>query len=321
MVLASVHLAAPGRGDGFDLKGRNEILNVLSLFDGMSCGRIALERAGIKVDNYFSAEIDKYAIKVADKNWPQDADKRLGDVCKIKAEDLPKIDLLIGGSPCQSFSRAGDGSGFDGKSKLFWEWVRLLKECSPKYFLLENVVMKKEWESIITDALGVEPILLNSSNYSAQNRERLFWTNIPTYVLNKSGAVLGDVTEAKIIPENIEDLLLTGEIPTRQKFFEGSSTLKRMLKNLAHPDQKSKCLTASMFKGMAANGMTNIYTGTEVRQLLPIECERLQTVPENYTECASNTQRYKMLGNGWTVDVIAHIFKGLKAGQDEPQAK
>ena len=115
-------------------------INVLSLFDGMSCGRISLERAGIKVNNYFSSEIDKYAIQIADKNYPQDSSNRLGDVTKIDGTKLPKIDLLIGGSPCQSFSRAGDGSGFDGKSKLFFEYVRLLKETNPKYFLLENVL-------------------------------------------------------------------------------------------------------------------------------------------------------------------------------------
>lgn len=124
-------------------------MNVLSLFDGMSCGRLALERAGIEVDNYFSSEIDKYAIQVANNNYPQDEKNRLGDICNISAKDLPIIDILIGGSPCQSFSRLGDGSGFDGKSRLFFEYVRLLRECRPKYFLLENVFMKKNGKTLL----------------------------------------------------------------------------------------------------------------------------------------------------------------------------
>ena len=124
-------------------------MNVLSLFDGMSCGQIALNKLGIKYDNYFASEIDKYAIKVTQNNYPNT--KQIGSVTEVKGEDLPKIDLLFGGSPCQSFSRAGDGSGFDGSSKLFWEYVRILKETKPKYFLLENVIMRKEWEQVISD--------------------------------------------------------------------------------------------------------------------------------------------------------------------------
>ena len=152
-------------------------MNVLSLFDGMSCGQIALDKLGIKVDNYFASEIDKYAIQVTQKNYPNT--KQIGSITEVKGEDLPKIDLLFGGSPCQSFSIAGNGSGFDGKSKLFWEFVRVLKECKPKYFLLENVKMKKEWQDVISKALGVEPILIDSSLITAARRERLYWTNIP----------------------------------------------------------------------------------------------------------------------------------------------
>jgi DNA (cytosine-5)-methyltransferase 3A len=152
-------------------------MNVLSLFDGLSCGQIALNRVGIKYDKYYSSEIDKHAIKVTQHNYPNTI--QLGDVTKIKGSDLPKIDLLFGGSPCQSFSSAGTRTGFDGKSGLFWEYVRVLDEVKPTYFLLENVVMKKEWEKIITDVLGVEPIKINSSLVSAQNRVRLYWTNIP----------------------------------------------------------------------------------------------------------------------------------------------
>ena len=140
----------------------------------MSCGQIALDKLGIKVDNYFASEIDEEAIKVTQHNYPNT--KQVGDVINLKDSGLPKIDLLIGGSPCQSFSNAGNGSGFDGESKLFWEYVRLLKETKPNYFLLENVVMKKEWQDIITEAVGFEPIKINSSLVSAGHRKRLYWT-------------------------------------------------------------------------------------------------------------------------------------------------
>lgn len=151
-------------------------MNVLSLFDGMSCGQIALDQLGIKVDNYFASEIDKHAIKVTQHNFPNTI--QIGDVTKVKGEDLPNIDLLIGGSPCQSFSSFGNGSGFEGKSGLFWEYIRLLKEVKPKYFLLENVNMKEEWQDIISKEMGINPIRFNSNLVSAQNRDRLYWTNI-----------------------------------------------------------------------------------------------------------------------------------------------
>jgi DNA-cytosine methyltransferase len=152
-------------------------MNVLSLFDGLSCGQIALNRAGIKYDNYYASEIDKHAIQVTQCNYPETI--QLGSITELKTTFAPKIDLVIGGSPCQSFSRSGDGSGFDGKSGLFWEYVRVLKELNPKYFLLENVIMKKEWEKIITDAMGVDPVMIDSKFFSAQKRQRLYWTNIP----------------------------------------------------------------------------------------------------------------------------------------------
>src|SRR5690606_18870286 len=167
-------------------------INVLSLFDGMSCGQIALERAGIKVNNYFASEIDKHAIKVTQHNYPNTI--QLGDVTQVKGEDLPKIDLLIGGSPCQGFSFAGKQLNFeDPRSKLFFEFVRLLKECNPKYFLLENVVMKKEFEQVITEHLGVEPIKINSALVSAQNRERLYWANFPIEQPKDKGIKLIDI--------------------------------------------------------------------------------------------------------------------------------
>ena len=152
-------------------------MNVLGLFDGISCGQIALNRAGIKYDKYFASEIDKNAIQVTQHHYPNTI--QLGSIVGLDTKKLPKIDLVIGGSPCQSFSRSGDNSGFDGKSGLFWEYVRVLNEIKPKYFLLENVVMKKEWEKIITDTIGFEPVMIDSKFFSAQKRQRLYWTNIP----------------------------------------------------------------------------------------------------------------------------------------------
>ena len=175
-------------------------MNVLSLFDGMSCGQIALNQLGIKVDKYYASEIDKYAITITKKNFPNTI--HLGDVTKVKAEDLEPIDLLMGGSPCQGFSFAGRQLNFnDPRSALFFEFVRLLKECKPKYFLLENVRMKKEYQDVISEHLGVEPIMINSALVSAQNRVRLYWTNIPNIIQPQDkGLMLKDILE------NLEDV-------------------------------------------------------------------------------------------------------------------
>ena len=183
-------------------------MNVLSLFDGMSCGQIALERAGIKVDNYFASEIDKYAIKVTQKNYPNT--KHIGSVVDVKVSDLPKIDLLIGGSPCQGFSFAGKQLNFDDpRSKLFFEFVRLLKECKPKYFLLENVKMKKEQEDIITEYLGVKPIAINSELFSAQDRKRIYWTNLPLDKLpSENKLAVEDILEEEVDAKAVGPQLL-----------------------------------------------------------------------------------------------------------------
>ena len=306
-------------------------MNVLSLFDGMSCGQIALNKLGIKYDNYFASEIDKYAIQVTQNNYPNT--KQIGSVLDVKGEDLPKIDLLFGGSPCQSFSRAGDGSGFDGKSKLFWEFIRVLKETKPTYFLLENVIMKKEWEQVITDTLGVYPIKINSSLVSAQNRNRLYWTNIPNIKQpNDKGILLKDVLDLAV--ENKYYLTekgtsyITNNERSKKKFtaLNGGKTLTLMSQynqskngtflcvdgNGRIDSEKTGTLTQRYYKGVENYGSNPfLLTNHKFRKLTPIECERLQTVPENYTDCVSDTQRYKMLGNGWTVDVIAHIFKNI----------
>jgi DNA-cytosine methyltransferase len=282
-------------------------INVLSLFDGMSCGQIALNKLGVKYDNYYASEIDKFAIAITKKNYPNTL--HLGDVRDVKGSDLPKIDLLFGGSPCQSFSNAGNGKGFEGSSGIFWEYVRVLREVKPKYFMLENVKMKKEWQDIITKELGVEPIAINSSLFSGQNRPRLYWTNIPgVEIPEDKGIVLKDILE----DDNLVDKqhLMT---PKAMAYMDGLRNGKQRWQYHKNPlDGKAACIVASFYK-LSGLGVLDYRTlGKPCRRLTPVECERLQTVPDNYTESASRTQRYKMIGNGWTVDVIAHIFSYMK---------
>lgn len=282
-------------------------INVLSLFDGMSCGQIALNRLGVKYDSYYASEIDKFAIGITKKNYPNTI--HLGDVRDVKGEDLPKIDLLFGGSPCQSFSNAGNGKGFEGSSGIFWEYVRVLREVKPKYFMLENVKMKKEWQDIITKELGVEPIAINSSLLSGQNRPRLYWTNIPGVEQPEDkGIKLKDILEDDDLVD--KQHLMT---PKAMAYMDGLRNGKQRWDYHKNPlDGKAACIVASFYKlsGLGVLDYRNL--GKPCRRLTPVECERLQTVPDNYTESASRTQRYKMIGNGWTVDVIAHIFSYMK---------
>ena len=424
-------------------------MNILSLFDGMSCGQIALDRLGIKVDNYFASEIDKYAIQVTKANYPNT--KHLGSVVDVKGADLPKIDLLIGGSPCQSFSFAGkmkgmttkcnqeiltledylklknDGFEFQGQSYLFWEYMRLLKECNPTYFLLENVVMAKKWQNVLSQTIGIDPIMINSSLLSAQNRRRLYWTNIGINKANlfgseqagikqpkDKGILLKDVLESEVdakynmnmfndsIKKNIDTIINsinnTKSTCIDGSYYKGFGTRSGKCRQVVKLDKKGKpkknqdkasCFTAGGNSGGNHSDMDLLYIpnnkpvpeehikhpvaltekrteeakkirrehqqkygkdfsprrGKElaprkddkmncltatfsdkehillqpnliIRRLTPIECERLQTVPDNYTNHVSDTQRYKMLGNGWTVDVIAYIFKHMKLNKD-----
>jgi site-specific DNA-cytosine methylase len=271
-------------------------MNVLSLFDGMSCGRIALDKLGIPVSRYYASEIDKYAIKVSQANYPDTV--HLGDLTgndfKLWLNAIAphgKIDLLIGGSPCQGFSFAGKQLNFDDpRSKLFWDYVKVLHKLKPKYFLLENVKMKQGSLDVITDALGVEPVFINSRLVSAQNRQRYYWTNIPMDGLPDDKGIL----------------------------------LKDVLEDGAVDRDKAHCIDANYFKGgnlksyfekhrrQLVFSKDGLSSDVSWRKLTPLECERLQTVPENYTNHVSNTQRYKMLGNGWTVDVIVHLMKGME---------
>lgn len=304
-----------------------KIGNVLSLFDGMSCGQIALERAGITYDNYFASEIDEYGIKVTTHNYPNT--KHLGNVKEIDYSKLPKIDLLIGGSPCQSFSFAGKQKGmitkdnveilrldhylelknngfeFQGQSYLFWEYMNALNILKPKYFLLENVKMSDKWKKVLSDAIGSEPILICSSSLSAQKRPRYYWTNIPNVVEpTKIDVSLKDILEKEVSEKyNIKNERVETLMKFLSKNYKVSGKVPTLTTELAH----------STGKNFYPKALVEIYNALGYyRRLTPLEVERLQTVPDNYTSVVSDTERYKMLGNGWTVDVIAHIFKGIK---------
>lgn len=380
-------------------------MNVLSLFDGMSCGQMALDRAGVTVDKYYASEIDKYAITIAMQHYPDTI--QLGDVTKYNEWDIDfsSIDLLCAGFPCQAWSVAGKQRGdTDPRGQLvydliaIWEKINVVRSNAgkePVQFLFENVKMKKEFIEYINDLFGVEPVHINSALVSAQRRKRLYWTNIPDVTQPEDqGILLKDIVHENV---DIKDNPL--------------AATDRNIRHFKEMDEKSLCCTATMYKGAGNNGTTPIletlaeyivpfdktlqildkeiergkvgffrkdsqanrvyfihdksvtlcgdagggaakmgqylfgcitpdrinkrqngqrfsegdkfYTLTAqdrhgiliegyIRKLTPVECERLQTVPDGYTEGVSNTQRYKMLGNGWTVDVIAHIFKGIE---------
>lgn len=279
-------------------------MNVLSLFDGMSGGQLALNRAGVKYDNYFASEIDRYARIVTYNNFPKT--KFIGDVRRVRGNNLPKIDLLIGGSPCQGFSFAGKQLNFnDPRSKLFFEYVRLLRETKPKYFFLENVAMQKKYEAIITSYLGVQPIQINSRVVSPQNRIRLYWTNIPYTSIKPKKTRLQDI----LIKDHKQPVKELHKPVWRTKNYYGYLNSKKVnsQSNRIYYNTDAPCLVA---KGSTPKILVG-YNPIKYRELVPIEAERLQTVPDNYTNYVSNNQRLSMLGNGWTIDVIAHFFKGL----------
>jgi len=358
-------------------------INVFSLFDGMSCGQLALQKAGVRVGTYHASEIDKWAMKVTTKNFPFTL--HMGDITKLEdwrlkvIRDEVGIDLVMGGSPCQGFSFAGKNLNFeDPRSKLFFDFVRVLKILKPKYFLLENVRMKKESQDVISEYLGVEPIAINSNLVSAQNRHRLYWTNIPFSIPHDKGIVLADILENGVTDREKSHCLdanyfkggnlksyfekhrrqlvfnnkggairgrydkdgkikqqlelrsddKTNSLTTVQKdnvvvrvpelksafgacIQVGEADLKGhdIIKRVYSPKGKAPTLTTM---GGGHREPKVIVDELTWRKLTPLECERLQTVPDGYTEGVSNTQRYKMLGNGWTVDVVAHILKGIR---------
>lgn len=274
-------------------------MNILSLFDGISCTQVALNRLGIKY-KYFASEIDKYAIKITQKNYPNTI--QLGDVRNINSKQLPQIDLVVGGSPCQGFSIAGKQLNFnDERSKLFYEYVRLVKECKPTYFLLENVVMKKEYRDVISKELGVEPICINSALVSAQNRNRLYWTNIK----NVEQPIDKNIKLIDILETNVNSKY-TGK---RQLIIKQCNSVLDKIGSLGNGQDFRVYGVNKKSVTLSASGQKGFYLVDKViRKLTLVECERLQTLDDNYTEGISNTQRYKCLGNAFTVDVITHIL-------------
>lgn len=319
-------------------------MNVLSLFDGMSCGQLALKKANINYDQYFASEINKSTIDVTKHNFPNTC--HIGSVVDVSAKSLPKIDLLVGGSPCQGFSFAGNQLNFDDeRSKLFFEFVRLKNELKPTYFLLENVNMKEEFKVVISKALKCSPIQINSNLFSAQNRNRLYWTNIPysfrdTYVNNYS---LVDILEQNVDIKYVNSYELSKKIMDYQvkhklisKCTDGISynvygTKDTLQKNIHKADTKHyafSCMVPHRFKMrseksrqfkaqytkhccLMSSEISGVLTNGFIRKLTPLEYERLQTVPDHYTNVVSDNHRYQMLGNGWTVDVIAVILKNI----------
>lgn len=328
-------------------------MKVLSLFDGISCGKVALERAGIHIDEYVAYEIDKSAIQISKKNYPEIIQR--GDVTKTDFTEFKGFDLVMGGSPCQGFSIAGKKLNFeDPRSKLFFEFKRAIDEVKPKYFLLENVKMKKEYENIISEYLGVQPIEINSSLVSAQNRKRLYWTNIPGVQQPEDrGIMLKDVVHENR-PEDKVDLapykvpfdktlkIIEKEVQTRKiGYFKydaqanrvysihgktvtllgeaggGAAKMGQYLFGCITPDRVDKRQRGQRFNDgekfytLTAQDRHGVLIDGYIRKLTPVECERLQTLPDGYTAGASDAKRYKALGNGWTVEVITHILKSL----------
>lgn len=272
-------------------------INVLSLFDGISCGKVALDNLGIKINKYYSSEIDPYAIRISQNNHKDII--MLGDVTQVSGKDLENIDLLIGGSPCQGFSFAGKGLNFeDERSKLFFEFVRLLKETKPKYFLLENVKMKKEHQDIISEYLGVKPTNINSKLVSAQSRERLFWTNIPLNMIKPKNILLKYLVEGEV-----EDKYYISE--TKEEF------IKRHNIKLQFPRDKAFTIPAQFWKQGKQECRNLIKDDKGWRRFTPLEMERIFGLKDNYTQGESDTRRYFVMGNSWSIKVIEHIFEGL----------
>jgi len=276
-------------------------MKVVSLFDGMACGLTALKRAGIKVSEYHAFEIDKYAIQIAKKNHPEIIHH--GSVVGADFAQFKDVDLLIGGSPCQGFSFAGKQLAFDDpRSKLFFEFIRAKEEINPKFFLLENVKMKREFQDEISRLMGCQPVFINSALVSAQDRQRLYWCNWKVNQPEDRNIKCSDIIQKHIMTPNSAGW---------HKWWGKNSgfQMEKLYSKIINFSEKSITMTARQVSSY--NGNLIALEDEFFRFITPIEAERLQTLRDNYTEGVSNSQRYKMLGNGWTVDVIAHILNCL----------
>ena len=314
-------------------------MNVLSLFDGISCGYEAFNRAGIKVANYYACEIEKHATTISNKRH-QGIHRPVNDVRELRKDTLPQIDFLVGGSPCQDLSIAKkDRKGLEGdRSSLFWEYVRLKNELKPKYFILENVAsMPKEAKDIITKEMGVEPIMFNAALVSAQSRKRLFWTNIKFDLPVDRGILLKHILQPDA--EVDERMVVKGKAYCLTAKYTGANTTEKGVEYSIKKGQRTMVALAKPkeheFKQIGYFGAENackvsgqalrvydtdaksttsgieLYQVGNIRKLTPVECERLQGLPDGYTEGVANTNRYKVLGNAFNVDVIAHILKAI----------
>lgn len=292
-------------------------MKVLSLFDGISCGMVALERSGIPVERYVAYEIEPNAIKISEKNYPQI--EHCGDVTVADFTQYQDFDLLIGGSPCQSLSiiQAHKRQNLKGKSKLFFEFVRALETVKPRYFFFENVAsMNDESRQVISELLGCEPVFINSNCFVAQDRPRLYWTNIPLQDISlaECKASLRDIMQSNVPEKYFYDYPLEGMDMSRKVCAHMVHNNLEMHRRVYNPDHKVGCLTAVC----GGNQQRKVLDGDRARKLTPVEYERLQGLPDDYTAGVCDGQRYKAIGNGWTVDVIAHVFTGLKgAGMGE----
>lgn len=290
-------------------------MKVLSLFDGISCGLVALKQLGFNIEEYHAFEIDENAIKISSKNHPEII--RHGNVMDSDFTEFVGIDLLIGGSPCQdlSISKAGREGLKGEKSSLFWKYKEALDNAKPKYFLFENVAsMKDKDRNVITEALGVEPVMINSSSFVPQNRERYYWTNIP-YEQVSQGIGMSF--------RNIMELQAPEKYYYKKEFVLDDDKTKNVIgtlfvntyeanRRIFNPDGIIGCLTC-VTGGYQEKKVYDDKAG-RVRKILPIEYERLQGLPDGYTEGLCDSKRYSVCGNGWTIPVIAHLFKGIPNG-------
>jgi DNA (cytosine-5)-methyltransferase 3A len=280
----------------------------------MSCGQIALDKLGLKVDNYFAAEIKKHAIEVTQHNYPNTI--QLGDVTKIKGKDLPKIDLLIGGSPCQDFSRANkERKGVDGtKSSLFFEYIRLLKECKPTYFLLENVIMSDYNYWFICNELNCEPVRLCGSLVSGALRDRLYWTNIPPFSYDLTGRLISQIKQPKDTLTTLQSILDSGYTNKLKHTSLNTNTGSISEKYSTNKYLKNRNETTGMLTIIYDN--KKFLWNDNIRTINQNELERLHNIPKGYTSILNQKKAGDLIGDGWTVDIVKHIFKGMSKPQE-----